>query len=321
MKKMKIKNYRLARMSICFKIFLNTIEDYNNVIEVLKQNSNEFYTFTLQKHRLSRFVLYGFPAMDDDTVKTYIEETGLNPVKVKQIIPKKRRYNDEVIYFVSFNKKDVSLNKLRHHQEIAHIICKWDHVYNQNRGPIQCSQCCMFGHAVQNCIMKPKCKYYSVDHGENTCPFKENEEKHRCANCAAQHPANSPICPYKDEYVRLKNLTNKSTKYNHNSSSLQQNDTRRIDLPSLNWSDFPALQHPNAQNKSNVIDDQLFHTNIGDNLSSNNNIHDASGKNDLFNFNELFGIFTDMITKLKFCKSKQEQLTALAEIAMKYVTK
>lgn len=78
--------------------------------------------------------------------------------------------------------------------------------------PIQCHNCCKFGHVAtiegkNNCRNEAKCLRCGQDHNIRECKIEREDREHiKCANCKLDHPANSSTCAI---YIKIKNNLDK----------------------------------------------------------------------------------------------------------------
>lgn len=318
-KKFGIKNYHIKNMSTGVKIFVYDLVDFNSLTKELKNHNQEYFSYTLEHNKVIRFVLYGLPTMAQNEIEAHLKEAGLNPESVKRVDPKKKRFGDDAIYFVSFKKGTINLGKLNQsYNRIYHTICKWEMIHSTTKRPTQCLRCFRYGHAMSNCNMNPKCVFCTLDHADSEveCPLKADAVKHVCANCKVNHATNSIICPKREEYLQIKKNLN-------NRNMVQQKiNSEDIHLTSGN---FPQLS-TNATNFNSNIFTNNSNRKYSDVISSNCNINIENSRNlsgnsvssNLFNAVELFTIFSELVEGLKNCSSKEEQFRTIVGLAIKY---
>lgn len=308
---LKLKDFTYKATSIGTKVWLTSNDDTTKLSDFLKSNKHEFFTFTKEADKTIKFVLFGIPNMEINIIENDLNLAGCKPIKIEKFIPKNVKYADEAIYFLSFTKGLMTLNKLRNIRAIAHCICKFEYANTKSRGPAQCRNCHMYGHGTANCNMKTKCSYCGVDHGQSVCPVKDIEANHICTNCKGNHSANSPACPARLEYLKIKTIVNQrnNNRINRRNQSFLFGESSFPALPTRQTNNMNMSQHapaPTSQQYSTVLNNQDNYNNINNNSN-------------LFNSSEIIFIFKDIIQSLKECKSKEDQFTKIAELAVKYI--
>lgn len=84
---------------------------------------------------------------------------------------------------------------------------------------IRCSKCQGYGHTPQTCRGKHICMYCRRLHKTETCQYKDQEDKHKCANCIHTehdfpHSSNSPSCPVFQHYLYQRSIFTKNKNKN-----------------------------------------------------------------------------------------------------------
>lgn len=312
MNKLKIVKYEMKLTSLGLKVTVFDSNHYKQFSDELKKDDAEFFTYTLEENKTSRFVLFGLPSLPIEEVEIYIKEAGLTPSKITKVLPKKTRSNDSALYFVSF-PNTVTLNHLKSCRNIGNISCTWDIPHKKPERLTQCSNCFMLGHTTSNCYMKSKCRFCSLNHiDDQECTIKDEVNQFKCANCNGNHAANSMFCPKRTEFLRIREQINLK---NTSKSS-----------PSFNYS---AINFPNLMNPQNSIQPSLTETpaarlpfsSILKSNTSSINIQqgDQPTVSKLYSSSELLVILASVMDGLRSCQTPGEQVQLILATAIKYV--
>jgi hypothetical protein len=181
-------------------------------------------------------------------------------------------------------------------------------------------------------------------------------DKIYCANCNEKHKADNPNCPSRIAYITIKkktstkdNINNQNNyKVNKNLVLSQQNfpgiegqkitprsraeyvDSLNLYSRAPNYATITKLSFPNNNflnnnvNNSNNFSREFNYnrkssfSNHGPGASSVNDLP-GTGTNDLFSPSELMSIMSDMMDRLRNCKTKEQQFQALADLTLKYL--
>ncbi|KAN0072980.1 hypothetical protein V8E54_009094 [Elaphomyces granulatus] len=66
----------------------------------------------------------------------------------------------------------------------------------------RCYNCQKYGHNAKNCRGSERCGYCAAPgHSQESCSFKDQENKQRCTNCTGQHRSGDQKCPKQEEAV------------------------------------------------------------------------------------------------------------------------
>lgn len=311
---LKITKFIYKNTTIGTKVWLYDESEYKAFSNKLKTTITEYFSFSLEKDKYIKFVLFGLPNIETTILTKEIESHGLKPLRIDKYIPKALRRDEDAIYFVYFQKATTTLSKLQFSlRTLAHCVCKWEVALNKKKNPAQCQKCYRFGHGSTNCGMISRCKYCTVDHGEVVCPLIEETERHKCANCSGNHVANSITCPKRAEYLEMKKRMDQRPNNNVNIHEVKFADTDFPDRLSRSISTpqdriLPAVNHGYAS------------PSYASTSSERNNMNSNNYNNlNLYNSNEILIIFRDVVNSLKGCRTKEEQFYKIAELAVKYV--
>jgi len=301
--------YTIKHCSIGTKIMLNDIEDYNKLKSLLKSANLEFFSHDLRTEKYDKFVLSGIAKMDMDEIAESLKNYQLEAVEIREITLKNKRFDDEGVYIVSFTHgtaKLPSLNKTR----INYTIPKW-RLYQESKNKVtQCRRCQLYGHGMQNCNMKPKCSTCGLEHYPNEC----NSPVQKCANCKGDHLATDFNCPKRQEFLEMRKRMASSNK--KSSTNKPTHAQRKV------TENFPKTTrfYPTQSQPTSTSADKPFATNWSS-LFKNNTapIVQPSTSNDKFKPEEIGPIMVELLSGLRQCQNKEQQLIVMFEIATKYV--
>lgn len=313
MKSLKISKFEMKLTSLGLKVTTFNSSQYNQFSEELKKIDAEFFSYTLDENKTSRFVLFGLPSLPIEEVESFIIETGLKPTNITKVIPKKVRSNDGAMYFMSF-PSSITYAHLRNHRYIGNIVCRWDVPHKKPERLTQCTKCQLFGHTTNNCNMKSKCKYCSLNHiDEQECIIKDLPTNHKCGNCDGNHTSNSITCPKRQEYLNIRDLLNQKKSVR----TPQINNLRNFNFPRLanQISDISpnttTLDGPSQRPYSEVLKDNTIPLNY---------VHvDQHNAERLYSSNELLIILESVMDGLRKCRSPADQVQVILAAAIKYV--
>lgn len=294
------------------KIFVKNNVEFNIMKEFCIKNKISCYTHTTYEERRIKICLYGLFKMDCELLKNEL----MNKYKVKpldiKIIQKKtqnKRYDDECIYLLYFQKKDnMKIENLRRITGLFNIKVNWKYYSARSHGPTQCSICQDFGHGTENCLMKPKCIRCAGTHHSKDCPHlpaapiddqgneigkpKIPEEKVKCANCGDNHTANYKKCQYREQFINVQSKFKPSKKSIVKPFELRQNQFP----PLLSHRQTPTVAPP---------------------VHSPHIPHQQQPRG-LLSHVECSQIMTELLSKLPHCHTIEQQIQLMTEIAFKY---
>uniref|UniRef100_A0A336LMN6 CSON006377 protein n=1 Tax=Culicoides sonorensis TaxID=179676 RepID=A0A336LMN6_CULSO len=280
---------RLTQYGI--KLFVDTVEEYKALRDFLNKSNINYFTYTLDEEKRSKFVLYGLPDMEVEQITEELNKHEFNPVDIRKLKLKKSRYTEHTNYLLYFSKKDkVNVASLRQIKGLFHYVVNWEYYVSKNRGPTQCNRCQSYGHSHSNCKLKQKCMKCSEEHETDKCIYNKetlingnkvkrcSDDKLLCANCGGKHTAVFKDCQSRINYIQLKQKIAEKTAQNKQIENQKRYTHLRNDLPK----NFPLMpgQTPNpSHHQPNP-------------QKSGTPWHKSK---DLFTPKQLFGIFNEII--------------------------
>lgn len=301
--------YTIKHCSIGTKILLNGIEDYNKLKALLKTANVEFFSHDLRTDKYDKFVLSGIAKMDADDIAESLKTYQLEAVEIREITLKNKRFDDEGVYIVSFTHgtaKLPNLNKTR----INYTIPKW-RLYQESKNKVtQCRRCQLYGHGMQNCNLKPKCPTCGLGHYLIDC----NSPVQKCANCKGDHLATDSNCPKRHEFLEMRKRMASSNK---KSSTNKPTTAQRAAIGNF---EKPMRFYTAKSQSTSAAADKPFAPKWSS-LFKNNPapIVQPSTSNDKFKPEEIGPIMVELLSGLRHCQNKEQQLIVMFEIATKYV--
>jgi arsenate reductase-like glutaredoxin family protein len=323
-----VKDFTMRMTSESTRIFFNNNEDYAKVKKNFIENKKAFFTHSLKEDQLSKFVLSGLHKMTDDEVKQAVSQAGKTPTLVKTMRTRVQNTN-HALYLIFFLKKDkVKLRDLQEISVVNYMRVRWSNYENKRAGPSQCANCQRFGHGSTHCHANPRCIRCAENHASKDCPLikgPNGESLKRidtallvCVQCGLQHAANFSNCRKRIEFIKSRQTVTSKTKQGHLTKSankfrfenaLQLNEVNFPNIPSQS-SSKPAWSHATSQplpqsqpQRAPRVQDPK-----------------VSGEKSLpMNIDEMFSVYSEMVEILTVARTRQDQISALMKLALKFV--
>lgn len=296
-------NYFIKYMSIGTKLQLSSIDIYKQVVFELKKAKINFYTHDIKSEKTSRFILSGLPEMDNNEIDVELKNKGLDPVQINKLTVKNPRFANEVLYQIHFVANSTNLKDLSKIKAINHVIVTWKTHIQRNKGPTQCSRCQMFGHGGKNCHLIENCRKCGDQHDADSC----STEIEKCANCLGSHRADDEKCPKKMAFVQMR----------HKLSTAQRSNYKKKADFHHNLANFPPL--PAAPRQPNWWAPAPQLEQIGRNIGGNIGSTISDQNSDLFSQQEILAVTREVLSGLRQCRSKEEQLNLIITLSIKFL--
>lgn len=304
---LNIKDYKLKHMSIGVKFMFSDKDSYTKIENILRNTDIKYFTHDSVDIQPLKFVLEGLPAMEKSDIEEELKLAGLSPLEVVVIKRRRERYENDALYIVSFKKDSIKLKELQKIRTIYHTIVKWKSYIKNNKGPIMCYKCSMYGHGGRNCHLTPKCFNCGGEHTGENCQATTV----KCGNCQGSHNAKSMECPKRQEFINMRQRL--SAQNNRRRPSTTNTRNPLVNIPGV----MPELRIPPSSSRADA-------------WYSNFTFRPAPApapvpsslpypKEDLFSHSQILEITTEVFSKLHGCKSKAEQLRAIIDITSKYL--
>lgn len=307
-------DFTIKYMSIGTKIMLQSSVTYNKVKTLLNAANVEFFSHDLNSEKYDKFILSGIPKTPKEEIETALNAYQIEPVEIREIEQKNKRFNEETSYIVSFNHNTTNLKNLSK-TRINYIVPKWRIFRNSKNNITQCRRCQLYGHGIRNCNMPPKCAKCGLNHLSDDC----DSPVQKCANCKGDHTAISLECPKRKEFIEMRNRL---------ASSNNKSSRKPTPAPRKNLNNFPNLKPTNMVQYNTTprwAAQRPTNTNVWSNLfkdNSNKPSHSTTNNNpaqSIFKAEEIGPIMVELLTGLRGCQNKEQQLVVMFEIATKYI--
>jgi hypothetical protein len=300
------------------KILCSSMEDKAKTIEKLRSQQFQYFTYAEKSAKPLNFVLFGYLYKDCKEVLQDLKDNGYNAISVSS----RSKNEASPVYCVSFSSdSNTSLRSLRLQKVVDQIVVSWDLPRRDPFRPTQCHRCQRFGHTKKYCDMKPRCVKCDQLHLSSDCPRKDRTVGAPiCANCAGEHPANSPTCPHFVSFsnvLRQRKANSQHLRQQVNASVNQRLNTagranpRRAAPPVNNYS-FPPLPNQRGNNVSVAHND-----NRSGQSPPSVGFHELSNLSTRFNAIPDIALvmrdFEDLIVKLEQAPNRQSKLLILAQ--------
>lgn len=324
-----ISKYTLKFTSVGIRINIANIDEYKTILNTLKSPTHGMSYYTHDTNDMpQKFVIKGLPPQEkNDELLGKLAEINLVPTEIKKMTIKTPTYHNQSNYIIYFPKGTTKLSDLQKIKYVSNVVVVWQH-YRSPKGPTQCHNCQMFGHGSRNCTLAAKCVKCGGNHQTSACTVdcNANNKQHlKCVNCNQQHAASYSQCPSRIEYVNMRhrqstrNAPAAQRNISNTAPAAARNAPRQFYQPppplppALNNTHFPSLPtfSSTLRQNSRPSTSNPHQRPANDHASQPNN-------NDLFNTQELFGIFQELTNKLKTCRSRVDQIQVITELAFNY---
>lgn len=240
----------------------------------------------------------------------FATELNIRPLEIFLMKTKNVNTNN-ALYLIHLNKNEISINDLRKIKAINHTIVNWMPYKYRRRGPTICNKCLMYGHGAQNCMRTPHCLLCAGNHEMTKCSLNANNSSdnntivYKCFNCSKHnkqnnHRANDLNCPFREEYINMKN------KLVSNHKQPAQSETHRnkqAPHQTTDKSQQRPISHINKVTHGTSYADQL-----------RNSANHTDNEEELFTMSELLSIFKNAVSRIKQCKTKLDQISVIASL-------
>ena len=218
-------------------------DDEKKLIDALKANKMEFFTFHKTDNKQLKFFVKHIPTdISTEYVKQDLHAQNINVTNVTRFFRfEQNRKIPTTNLILTISQRDArQMNELK---DICHIKVTVD-IYKPTKKTLkQCHRCLYYGHHSDNCNRTFRCLRCGKDgHAHNNCTERAKTDKPTCANCKQEHPANYRGCSYyKTTLEKVLNAQTKRTNTNPKPTFTLKKD----EFPSL-----PTGQTKNAPSTS-----------------------------------------------------------------------
>lgn len=296
-------DYTLKYMSIGTKIMLTNTEAYKKMKQALIAANVEFYSHDLISEKFDRFILSGISRQSGEDIADSLKVYQFEPSEIREINQKKKRFDDEGSYVISFKHGSVTLNNLNR-IKINHTIPKWRYYQTSKNNCTQCRRCQLFGHGMRNCNLNPKCGNCASDHLTENC----QSPVRKCVNCKGDHQSSLLECPKRNEFIQMRTRL----------SASNNKSAKPTPAPRKNLGNFPMLNKSTNSIANNQIQ---FSQNINQwSKVVKQGIKSSTGTtSEKFKPEEIAPIMKELFSGLSTCQNKEQQLIVMFEVATKWI--
>lgn len=234
----------------------------------------------------------GLDKMDTEIIKNKLKEKGLECIDVKLVQKTREDKSNVIIYVVYFKRQSISLSELRqNYNNFDRIRVKWEYQKATSNKVTQCYNCQMFGHGSSRCKVNTFCAICAGKHPTRGC----TSETVKCINCDGPHKALSLDCPSRKSYTQLKQ----------------------------------RFQPANPRQQTRYCNETNYSSNYPNNLNQNKTAprtwirppQPPDDDDSLFSFEEIKCITLELISKLRSCKTREDQFEVITTLACKFLSK
>jgi len=304
--KNKFTDYLVKKISIGVKIICQSLDTYNGVLFACQQKKFQFFSHASKADRAFKVILYGLDHVSSEDVKAELIKMQLKCKEVKKITKTINNYID-TFFIVYFDAGSVKLSDLRQNvRSLFKTIVRWEYQRRAKNKISQCRSCQMFGHGESNCYVGALCANCSGKHKTADCNVSDRV---RCANCHEHHKATDPSCPNRLLYLQIRERVNSR-------NSHKQNQNVRRYAENITFSSPHQQVAGNATARQITVSQTITHASQKPSYSA---VAAASAEKQLFSEEEISQLTIDVISKLKVCRSKEEQFHVITQLAIKYL--
>lgn len=180
-------------------IYINQLEHHQEIVNNLRANKIQHYTFTPKHTKPKSIILKGVKGnFSTEEIKSEIDELKIPNLRIIKV--NKFNYNKtdpEKFHYliqVAAESKTAELFKVK---TLAYQRVRWEHLKRQ--AIFQCKNCQRLGHASKNCSLNYRCVKCAQSHEPGKCPITalDNRAALKCANCnQSGHPASYKGCQF-----------------------------------------------------------------------------------------------------------------------------
>lgn len=317
MAKIKTDDYFIKTISIGIKIFLPNMDCFNAACNQLKEHNCEFYTYDTRSNKPYKAILSGLDKLPIETVKSMLQNLGLQCTEVKIVEKKTKSDHELLLYIVYFVNKSITVKELRKNfMYVNHTKVRWEYKVKLQNKITQCYNCQLFGHGSNNCSVKTSCAHCAGSHQTAVCMDVNNK---KCANCKGDHPSTELTCPCRISYLNLLSKRSSQRIGRNNLEAHGMRNSKQHIAPSALFGNQPQISLPTQTKRVQQL-------NFGSYSNALTNIHtlpnpkaNITNETNLFSYEEINSLLSELITRLNECSNKGEQFQVISQLAIKYV--
>lgn len=251
-----------------FRIFCNTIEIKNKLVEYLAKRGYHFNTYMKASEKYIHILIKNTDIDDPELIREELQQINIEPVKIQRHITgyiRKNKIQPKIWHLILQPNTDTSI--LFKKRNIGHHIVRYE--YMKKPEITQCKRCQRFSHAASSCYLPYRCVKCALQHEPGQCTLNNNNNttKPKCANCGGEHTANdAKKCPVFQKAIELKNIKKEKLKNKQKITVTQNKDNNNMmkqplsslfkQQPSTRKSENNTPKDNNQQNITQFIEHQ-----------------------------------------------------------------
>ena len=315
-------SYHMKGMNGGVLVITKHADVHKKITQSMKTNSLEFFTHQISSETPIKIVLFGLHLMDTTELVEELDQVGVKPTEVK---PMNTSNVGLVPYLLHFANGTVRLQDLQKIRYVCNSVVRWKKFIKKPGNVVQCHRCQRYGHGSKCCNLKPVCVKCSQNHLTSNCGLPSRKDGNaelnnstrdqiRCANCGENHTANYKGCNLRKSYLqRLASNKAKRKTSKHSTPASHQDPVKHQRTTSTRVTvSQPAINNPHGGRR-------LYSQVVRDGTNSADQQHSTEATSTLFTISEFMGLARDLFSRLKKCKSKEDQFLALSELMIQYI--
>lgn len=320
------EGFKLKFLGDRIRIQLVKVEDFHDLKKKLFGENKAFHTFTMNAQKALVVVLKGLSRVPSETILADIREQGLRPVSCSPLVPEGKRKSPYCTYKVVF-PQGTSFNAVAKIGHIFYTRIYWEK-FHSLKPYTQCFRCQSFGHSSTNCNHPPRCVKCAGTHLTRECD-RAAVEAPSCANCSGAHPANFSKCPALTKFLGVRNKQQAKVPNILRTTDLNNKSTPLFSKASLRSSVIPVQGGSKPSYSDALVTRHVVGIPSGAAASRPEPCPatplDVDAVMETLNVCKEIGKFCDgskilkaarqLLSKLKSCTSKTQQLAAFLEVA------
>lgn len=184
---------------------------------------------------------------------------------------------------------------------------------------MQCSRCMQYGHGGANCHLPPLCIRCAEKHQSGECPLLKDEvtkqtrthipvELIKCGLCGQNHPANFSGCSKRIEFMNRQNVYRARTQ--NRRPPQQSRPAGFAHAPQLDGAHFPSIPNANPNGAAWSVQPRI---------PIQQGQQAPTANQDLFSSGECLNFVKDLMSRMRTCTTREQQILAMSEIVMNHL--
>ena len=183
------------------------VDDFLDLKKKLFGANKAFHTFSLNSQKALVVVLKGLSKIPAETVTEELKAQGLQPLSCIPLLAEGNKKSPYCTYKVVF-PQGTPFNAVTKIGHVFYTRVYWEKFFSM-KPYTQCFRCQAFGHSSSNCNHQPRCVKCAGAHPSRECGKAPNEPP-TCANCSGGHTANFTSCPALAKFLAARNKQSKN---------------------------------------------------------------------------------------------------------------